>query len=163
MLLMMFGLRCVVFGFFVHTFLFRMHFVFAMRRSDRSQYQAGSGNHQRWSFESVFSYLSSFKRLIWGKNKHLFALKRWTNINGFDCQLLSAFGEICSKFSNRSMATRWCSKVLKVYRQLWQSVFTHSPNNKKREPFDSRFFQTASIIFCRLLLLQSRHLQRRLS
>ena len=48
MLLMMFGLGCVVFGFrcsffhflrfgfFVHTFLFRMHFVFAVCRSDWS-------------------------------------------------------------------------------------------------------------------------------
>ena len=76
MLLMMFGLGCVVFGFrcrffhflrfgfFVHTLLFRMHFVFAVCRSDWSQYQTGSCNHQRWSFESVFSYLSSFKWLI---------------------------------------------------------------------------------------------------
>lgn len=90
MLLMMFGLGRVVFGFrcsfshflrfgfFVHKLLFRMLFVFAVCRSNWSQYQTGSCNHQ----------------------------KQWTNINGFDCQLLSAFGEICSNFGNRSMATQ---------------------------------------------------------
>lgn len=73
MLLMMFGLGCVVFGFrcsffhflrfgfFVHKLLFRMLFVFTVCRSDWSQYQTGSCNR---SFESVFSYLSSFKGLI---------------------------------------------------------------------------------------------------
>ena len=173
MLLMMFRLGCVVFGFrcrffhflrfgfFVHTLLFRMHFVFAVCRSDRSQYQAGSRNHQRGHLNQFFHIYLLSRCWFEVKIKNLFALKRWTNINGFNCQLLSAFGEICSKFGNRSMATQWCSKVLKVYRQFWQNVFTHFPNDKKREPFDSRFFQTASIIFCRLLLLQSRHLQRR--
>ncbi len=75
MLLMMFGLSCVVFGFrcrffhflrfgfFVHTLLFRMHFVFAVCRSDWSQYQAGSCDHQRGHLNQFFSYLS-FKGLI---------------------------------------------------------------------------------------------------
>ena len=66
MLLMMFGLGCVVFGFrcrffhllrfgfFVHTFLFRMHFVFAVCRSDWSQDQTGSGNHQRGHLNQFF-------------------------------------------------------------------------------------------------------------
>ena len=66
MLLMMFGLSCVVFGFrcrffhflrfgfFVHTLLFRMHVVFAMRRSDWSQDQTGSDNHQRGHLNHFF-------------------------------------------------------------------------------------------------------------
>ena len=66
MLLMMFGLSCVVFGFrcrffhflrfgfFVHTLLFRMHFVFAVCRSDWSQYQAGSCDHQRGHLNQFF-------------------------------------------------------------------------------------------------------------
>lgn len=66
MLSMMFGLWCVVFGFrcrffhfvrfgfCVHTLLFRMRVVFAMRRSDWSQDQTGSGNHQRGHLNQFF-------------------------------------------------------------------------------------------------------------
>ena len=69
MLLMMFGLRCVVFGFrcrffhflrfgfFVHTLLFRMHFVFAVCRSDWCQDQTGSGNHQRGHLNHFFIFI----------------------------------------------------------------------------------------------------------
>lgn len=69
MLLMMSGLRCVVFGFrcrffhflrfgfFVHTLLFRMHVVFAMRRSDWCQDQTGSGNHQRGHLNHFFIFI----------------------------------------------------------------------------------------------------------
>ena len=41
-----------------------------------------------------------------------------------------------------------------------QFAGNHSNHNKKREPCDSRFFQTTLIISCRLSLLQSRHLPR---
>ena len=171
MLLMMFGLGCVVFGFrcsffhflrfgfFVHTFLFRMHFVFAVCRSDWSQYQTGSRNRQRGHLNQFFHIYLLSRGWFEVKIRIYSHSSDGQNINGFNCQLLSAFDEICSKFGNGSMATRWCSMVLKVYRQFWQSVFTHFPNDKKREPCDSRFFQTAPIISCRLLLLQSRHLR----
>ena len=172
MLLMLFGLGCVVFGFrcrffhflrfgfFVHTLLFRMHFVFAVCRSDRRQYQAGSRNYQRGHLNQFFHIYLLSRDWFEVRTKNLFAPKRWTNINGFNCQLLSALGEICSKFGNRSMATRWCSKFWK-FTVNFDKVSLHIFQTTKSANLSIRAFQTASIIFCRLLLLQSRHLQRR--
>ena len=173
MLLMMFGLGCVVFGFrcrffhflrfgfFVHMLLFRMHFMFAVCRSDWSQYQTGSCNHQRGHLNQFFH--------IYLLSSGWFEVKIRIYSHSSDGQILMALTVSCCQHSAKSVqnpaievwqhndvASFWKFTVNFDKASLHISQTTKSANLSIRA-----FFQTASIIFCRLLLLQSRHLQRR--
>ena len=173
MLLMMFGLGCVVFGFrcrffhflqfgfFVHTLLFRMHFVFAVCRSDRSKYQAGSRNHQRGHLNQFFH--------IYLLSRGWFEVKIRIYSHSSDGQILMALTVSCCQHSAKSVQ----NLAIEVWRhndvaRFWKFTVNfdkaslHISQTTKSANLSIRaFFQTASIIFCRLLLLQSRHLQRR--